>query len=289
MEFSGCYTALVTPFNEDLSVDYLSLSKILEEQVESGVSGVVVMGTTGESPTLNHKEHNQLIEFVVKEIAGRCLVIAGTGSNDTQEAIDLTKNASKNGADASLQVCPYYNKPSQEGLYKHYAAIANLTSLPIILYNVPSRSGVGIELETVCRLAELNNIRAIKEASGSVERVVKIKLNTDLDILSGDDGLILPMMSVGAKGLISVLSNAFPKQMSQIIELFLKNDIQTSKKIFYQFYNLMNAMFIESNPIPIKTVLALQGKIKELFRLPLSLISTENKKILSALLEQLKN
>ena len=277
MNFDGCYTALITPFNEDLSIDYHSLEELVEEQISQGISGIVALGTTAESPTVNNQEHINIIDFICQKVAGRVKVIAGTGANNTLEAIELTKKVAHCGVDATLQVTPYYNKPSQEGLYQHFQEISKVSDLPIILYNVPGRSSIALSIELVQRLAENPKIVAIKEAGGCVQRVCQIKKLTDLVVMGGDDALILPMMSVGATGLISVLSNLLPAKMTQLVNSYLNGNIKDAQELFFYYYDLMVNMFIESNPVPIKTCLAMQGKIHEVFRLPLCSMSPENK------------
>ena len=231
MSFTGVYTAIITPF-KDGAVDYASLEKLIEMQVEGGVDGIVAVGTTGESPTLNIKEHTEVIKFIIDKAAKRVKVVAGTGGNSTSEAIELTVEAFNNGADGSLQVTPYYNKPTQEGLFQHFTAISDAApELPMILYNVPGRSAIGIDISTVARLAENPNIPAIKEAGGSVDRVSQIKQACDITILSGDDALTLPMISVGAEGVISVISNVMPKEMVQLVKYANEMNMKEAKAL----------------------------------------------------------
>ena len=278
--FPGCYTALITPFQND-QVDYDSLGKIVEQQIAGGVDGIVAVGTTGESPTLEEHDHIEVIRFIAKKVAGRCKVIAGTGANSTAEAVRLTKEAATiEGVNGTLQVTPYYNKPTQEGLFKHFTAVADATDLPIILYNVPGRAGVPIELDTVKRLAEHKNIVSIKEAAGSVDRVSQVLRNCDIEVVSGDDALTLPMMSVGAVGVISVLSNVLPAEITQLTHAALENDWAKVREIHYKYYNLMNDMFIETNPVPVKTAMALLGFCSEELRLPLCEMEAANKEVL---------
>lgn len=282
--FAGCYTALITPFKGD-SVDYDSLSKIIEQQIAGGVDGIVAVGTTGESPTLEEHDHVAVIRFIYEKVAGRCKVIAGTGANATAEAIRLTKEAAKIGVDGTLQVTPYYNKPSQEGLYQHFMAIANATDIPIILYNVPGRAALPIDIDTLKRLSAHKNIVSVKEAAGCVDRVSQILSNCDLEVLSGDDSLTLPMMSLGCKGVISVLSNVLPTEMTQLTHAALANDWDKAREIHYKYYSLMNDMFIETNPVPVKTSMALLGYCQEDLRLPLCPMEESNKQ---TLIESLK-
>jgi 4-hydroxy-tetrahydrodipicolinate synthase len=277
MSFNGVYTAIVTPFS-DGSIDYAAFEKHIEQQVESGVAGIVAVGTTGESPTLHMNEHSEVIKFVVNQVKGRCKVIAGTGGNSTDEAIELTIQAFKDGADASLQVTPYYNKPTQEGLFRHFTAISDAApELPIVLYNVPGRSAIEIAIDTVARLAENPNIPVIKEAGGSVDRVSRIKAVADITVLSGDDALTLPMMSVGAKGVISVISNIMPVEMVKLVNLAASMDFQAAGELHHKLYPLMRDLFIESNPIPVKTLVSMMGFCKAEFRLPMINISDSSK------------
>jgi len=270
--FRGTFTALVTPFNND-QVDEASLGRLIQFQIENGITGIVPVGTTGESPTLDHDEHIRVIEWTVQAAKGRCLVIAGTGSNSTAEAIALTQDAERVGADAALLVAPYYNKPTQEGLYRHFKAVADATRMPIILYSIPGRCGIEIAVETVERLAaSCKNIVAIKEAGGSVERVNQLcsVLPATFNVLSGDDSLTLPFMASGATGVISVASNLIPKQVGELVQYFLKGDVTSSRKLHFEYYPLFKDLFIEPNPVPIKSALAWIGIIaKPDVRLPL--------------------
>ena len=280
MSFNGVYTAIVTPF-KDGKIDYPSFEKHIEQQIAGGVTGIVAVGTTGESPTLHINEHSEVIKFVVDQVAGRKQVIAGTGGNSTDEAIQLTKQAFKDGADASLQVTPYYNKPTQEGLFQHFTAISDAApELPIVLYNVPGRSATEIAIDTVARLAENPNIPVIKEAGGSVDRVSRIKAVADITVLSGDDALTLPMMSVGAAGVISVISNIMPAEMVKLVKLAAAMDYKAAGELHHKLYPLMRDLFIESNPIPIKTLVSLMGFCDAEFRLPMVNISGNSKRIL---------
>ena len=282
MSFSGVHTAIITPFR-DGQVDYASLEKLIEMQIEGGVDGIVAVGTTGESPTLNVKEHTEVIKFIIKQSAKRVQVVAGTGGNSTAEAIELTVEAFNNGADGSLQVTPYYNKPTQEGLFQHFTAISDAApELPMILYNVPGRSATAIDIPTIARLAENPNISAVKEAGGSVDRVSQIKQVCDIAILSGDDALTLPMISVGAQGVISVISNVMPKEMVQLVKLANEMNMKEAQALHAKLYPLMNDLFIESNPIPAKTLLAEMGYCTDEFRLPLTNINPANLEVLKA-------
>lgn len=285
MQLQGVYTALVTPFTNG-EVDYAKLRELVELQIAAGVDGIVPVGTTGESPTLTFDEHHKLIDEVIKTADKRCTIIAGTGANSTDEAIELTKHAKAAGADASLQVTPYYNKPTQEGLYRHFSTVADETGLPIVLYNVPGRSGVPIAAETVARLSKNANIVAVKEAAGSAERVSQILDLCDITVLSGDDALTLPMMAVGAKGVISVASNIIPAEMKAMVDAFAAGNVQKALELHLKYYCLFRDQFIETNPIPIKTALAMTGVINEEFRLPLCEISEANRAKLAASLKR---
>jgi 4-hydroxy-tetrahydrodipicolinate synthase len=285
MQLKGVYTALVTPFSNG-EVDYAKLQELVELQIAGGVDGIVPVGTTGESPTLSFDEHRKLIKEVIDTAAGRCTIIAGTGANSTSEAIELTKHAKSAGADATLQVTPYYNKPTQEGLYRHFSTVADKGGLPVVLYNVPGRSGVPIAVETVARLSKNSNIVAVKEAAGSAERVSQILDLCDITVLSGDDALTLPMMAVGAKGIISVASNIIPAQLKKMVDAFAAGDTATALELHLKYYCLFRDQFIETNPIPIKTALAMAGLIEEEFRLPLCEISDSGRTKLAASLKR---
>ncbi len=285
MELQGCYTALVTPFRNG-AVDYDALRRLVEEQVAGGVAGLVPVGTTGESPTLDHEEHIKVIEAVVAAVAKRCQVIAGTGANATAEALDLTRRAAQLGVDATLQVTPYYNKPTAEGLYRHFATIADDGGLPVVLYNVPGRAGKDIDLKTVKRLAAHPQVVAIKEAAGSVDRVSQILDCCSLTVLSGDDALTLPMMAVGATGVISVASNILPAEVSRLVALAQANDWLAARQLHYRLYPLFRDLFVETNPIPIKAALAMLGTIAEEYRLPLCAISDAGRETLRSAMRQ---
>src|SRR5574344_867947 len=288
MKLTGTITALVTPFQKDGSVDYGRLQALVEEQVAGGVEGICSVGTTGESPTLSHDEHHKVIEKTIEFSKGKCKIVAGTGANSTSEAISLTKAAiAMGGADASLQVTPYYNKPNAEGLYRHFATVADL-GLPVVLYNVPGRAGKEIPLDVVARLAKHENVIAIKEAAGSVERVSAIKdLVPDFTVLSGDDSLALPMISVGAEGVISVASNVVPKEMSDFIRTALKGDLAAARAAHRHLYPLFHALFLDTNPLPVKEALVLMKKIQPGFRLPLCETTPEIRAVLSSTLKSL--
>lgn len=270
--FAGTHTAIVTPFRNG-QLDEEALKKIVDFQFDNGVTGVVPCGTTGESPTLDYDEHEQVVKLTVEFAKGRGIVMAGTGSNSTREAIEMTQEAEAAGATASLQVAPYYNKPTPEGLYQHFKAIADNTKLPIMLYSIPGRCGIEIGLDVLVRLAEnCPNIRAIKEAGGNPERVSQMKqiLPAEFEILSGDDGLTLPFMSVGGVGVVSVASNLIPKQISDLVKLALKGDFAGALGIHQQYYPLLSAFLkLATNPIPIKTAMSLAGHCTNELRLPL--------------------
>ena len=268
MTFTGTFTALITPFNTDGSVDYSALHALVQWQIANGVEGLVPVGTTGESPTLDVHEHLKVIATTVEAAAGKAAIIAGTGANSTAEAIELTSAVLHAGVDATLQVTPYYNKPNAEGLFRHFAAVADL-GLPVVLYNVPGRAGKEIPLDVVVRLASYPNIAAIKEAAGNVDRVSAIKNACELPVFSGDDSLTLPMISVGASGVISVASNVIPKEMSTLVRLALANNLADARELHRIYYPLFRDLFIDTNPIPVKTALSLMGRIDPVFRLPL--------------------
>ncbi|HTG43448.1 MAG TPA: 4-hydroxy-tetrahydrodipicolinate synthase [Verrucomicrobiae bacterium] len=284
--FRGTYTAIVTPFKNG-KVDEPALARLIKGQIKGGVDGVVPVGTTGESPTLSFEEHGTVVRRTVEMAAGQIKVIAGTGGNSTEEAIYLTKAAEKAGADASLQVAPYYNKPTQEGVFQHFRAIANETALPIILYSIPGRCGIEIGVETVARLAsECQNIIGIKEAGGVPDRVSQLRsaLGSKFVILSGDDSLTLPFMAVGADGVVSVASNLIPKEVSQMVRLFSEGDLRGALKIHAKFFALFRNLFIESNPVPVKAALAMKGLMEEDCRLPLVPLENKSRELLRAAL-----
>ncbi|MEI6674725.1 MAG: 4-hydroxy-tetrahydrodipicolinate synthase [Verrucomicrobiota bacterium] len=288
MQFSGTYTALITPFR-DGHIDVSAFQALIERQIAGGVDGIVPCGTTGESPTLDTDEHIEVIRLAIEFAAGRCAVVAGTGSNATAEAIELTVAAEQLGASASLQVCPYYNKPQQDGLYLHFKAIAEATKLPLMLYSVPGRSVIEIAPETVARLAtDFPNIRAIKEAGGSVDRVNQLLqvVPEDFGTLCGDDPLTLPFIACGAIGLVSVASNLIPDVIARLVRACLNGSFDEALAIQKQYYPLMRGlMSLDVNPVPIKSALALQGHCTPELRLPLAPLSAANTERLAALLE----
>ena len=266
--FKGVYTALITPFNQDESVDFGALKALVQWQVAEGVQGIIAVGTTGECPTLEMAEHLKVIEEVVGAAAGKVEIIAGTGANSTAEACELTRAVKDMGVDGSLHVTPYYNKPNSEGLFRHFAKVAEI-GVPVMLYNVPGRAGKEIPLDVVVRLSAVPKIVAIKEAAGSVERVNAICHACDLTVLSGDDSLALPMISVGAQGVVSVASNVIPNQMVRLVVAALAGDFVEAREIHARYYPLFRDLFIDTNPIPVKTALALMGRAQNVFRLPL--------------------
>ncbi|MCS7180121.1 MAG: 4-hydroxy-tetrahydrodipicolinate synthase [bacterium] len=269
--FKGAIVAIVTPIKDD-KIDYKSYQKLLDFQIENKTNGILTAGCTGEPATLNYDEHKELIKFTIEYVNKRLPVIAGTGSNNTKEAIELTEYAEKVGADGALLITPYYNKPTQKGLYLHYKEVAKSVSIPIILYNVPSRTGISIAPETVAELSDIKNIVGIKEASGSLDQVSKILTlikRDDFTVLSGDDSLTLPIMAVGGKGVVSVASNIVPLLISQMVEYALKGDYENARKLHLKLFPIFKILFIETNPIPVKTCLSLMGMINPEWRLPL--------------------
>lgn len=276
--FKGAIVAIVTPI-KDGKVDYESYRKLIDFQLKNGTNGILTCGCTGEPATLTYEEHKDLIKFTVEYVEKKVPVIAGTGSNNTIEAIELTEFAEKTGADAALLITPYYNKPTQKGLYLHYKEVAKSVSIPLILYNVPSRTGISIAPETVAELSEIKNIVGIKEASGSLDQVSKIISlikRDDFVVLSGDDSLTLPIMAVGGVGVVSVASNIVPKEISQMVEFALKGDYENARRIHIKLFPIFKILFIETNPIPVKTCLSLMGFINPEWRLPLCGPSEEN-------------
>ena len=289
--FRGTYTALVTPFKND-EVDTEAFERLIEGQIDAGITGIVPVGTTGESPTLSESERHQVIERAVQVARGRCQVIAGTGSNSTRNAIAHTREAEKMGVDGALLVAPYYNKPSQEGLFRHFEAIARETSLRVVLYNIPGRCGIDISADTVVRLAEAcPNIVSIKEASGSVDRVseLAIRLPAEFTILSGDDSLTLPFLAVGAVGVVSVVSNLFPAEVARMVSLFMEGKAEEARRLHQKFFPLFKDAFIEPNPVPAKTALAWRGMMSADCRLPLVAMTAANAERLRQTLAKLES
>lgn len=268
--FEGTYTALLTPFSTG-EVDYKALAQLIERQVAGGVDGVVPCGSTGESATLNHDEHERVIAFTIETVRERIKVIAGTGSNSTRESIRLTKSAKGHGADGALLIAPYYNKPTQEGLFAHYSAVAEQVQLPQLVYNIPGRAGVNISPETMARLAQVENIVGVKDASGSLDQVTRTieACGPHFTLLSGDDTLTLPMLAVGGRGVIAVISNVTPQKMVDLVRSAMAGDYATARKLHYELLPLMSAMGLETNPIAVKAALAAMGLINNELRLPL--------------------
>jgi len=282
-KLKGVFTAIVTPFTEDGGVDYQTLKKLIDFNIENGVSGIVPCGTTGESPTLSEEEHIEVVRFTVKQVNKRVLVIAGT-------AIELTKEAEKEGVDAALVVNPYYNKPTQEGLYRHFKAVADSVKIPIVVYNIKGRTGVNVETDTLMRLAnDCKNILAVKEASGDIEQIKAViaKRPAGFSVLSGDDGIALELIKNGGDGLISVASNLVPKEVSEMVSFALAGNFEEAEKKNSVLAELFEKEFIETNPIPIKAMLAMNGMIKEIYRLPMCELMPENKKIIEDLMQKM--
>lgn len=269
--FDGIFTALVTPFHRDGSIDEKALRALVEEQVTAGIHGLVPVGSTGESPTVDHEENIRVIEVVVDQAAGRVPVIAGTGSNSTSEAIDMTRKAKAVGATASLQIAPYYNKPNQEGFYRHFMAIADAVDLPMVLYNIPGRTGKNMEASTTLRLSKHGNIRATKEASGNLDQVMDVIRDAPegFKVLCGDDSWTLPLLCMGASGVISVASHVAAKDMLDMYRLFVSGDLAGARKAHYRLLPLFRALFVDTNPIPVKYALSRLGRMEEAYRLPL--------------------
>jgi 4-hydroxy-tetrahydrodipicolinate synthase len=277
--FKGTYTAIVTPFKRG-AIDEAALERLIRNQIRGGVDGIVPVGTTGESPTVDYEEHVRIIELSVKFARRKIKVLAGTGGNSTSEAVYLTQHAEKVGADGSLQVAPYYNKPTQEGLFQHFREVARSTKLPIVLYSIPGRCGIEIGIETIKRLVrETPNVVGIKEAGGNPDRVTQLRLalGRRFEILSGDDALTLPFMALGAHGVISVASNVFPREVAQMVKAFAKADVAAALRLHDKWHPMFKDLFIESNPGPVKAALAMMGHIEEDLRLPLAPISAKSR------------
>jgi 4-hydroxy-tetrahydrodipicolinate synthase len=287
---SGCGTALVTPFKEDLSIDEEALRSFVDFQISEGINFLVPCGTTGESPTLSDAEHRRVVEIVVQQARGRVPVIAGAGGNNTAHVIKLARECERLGVDGLLSVTPYYNKPTQEGLYQHFKAIAEATSLPIILYNVPPRTYVNILPDTIVRLAEIPNIVGVKEASGDISQIAEIinRVSPEFKVLSGDDSMSLPLIAVGGVGLISVASNEAPAQLTALTRACLDKNLDEARRLNRQLWALMKANFIETSPGPVKAAVAMMGKIKEVYRLPMVPVKPETKDKLREVLVELK-
>ena len=285
--FEGSFVAIVTPFKNG-KVDAKALKDLIEFHIENGTNGIVPCGTTGESATLSHHEHEEVIRIAVETCRGRVPVLAGTGSNATHEAIELTLSAEKLGADGALLITPYYNKPTQEGLYQHFAAVAKETKLPIILYNVPSRTSVNMISETVARLSKIENIVGIKEASGNLVQVSEIiqSCGTNFEVISGEDALTWPILALGGKGVISVTANLVPEKFSKLCKAALEGDMAIARSLHYELLKLNDVMFIETNPIPVKAALAIMGRIDNEFRAPLCSPSDQNLATLKSVLQE---
>jgi 4-hydroxy-tetrahydrodipicolinate synthase len=286
----GCGTALVTPFKDDLSIDEEALGQFVEFQVSEGIDFLVPCGTTGESVTLSYEEQRRVVELVLKAAAGRVPVIAGAGGNNTAHVSELARQYERLGVDGLLSVAPYYNKPTQEGLYQHFRAIAEATRLPIIVYNVPSRTSVNILPDTITRLAEIENIIGVKEASGDISQIGEIttRVSEDFKLFSGDDSLTLPVMALGGAGIISVASNEAPRRMSALARACSEGEWREARGLNRELYPLMKANFIETSPGPVKAALAMMGKIREVYRLPMVPVTTETKSKLRRVLTDLR-
>jgi 4-hydroxy-tetrahydrodipicolinate synthase len=269
--FTGCGTALVTPFRQDLSLDETTLRALVRRQIEAGINFLVPCGTTGESPTLTRAEHLRVVEITLEEAKGKVPVLAGAGGYNTQEVIELASEIEAMGADGILSVTPYYNKPTQEGLYQHYRAIASAVRLPIVVYSVQGRTGVNVEPATLARLARIDNIVAVKEASGNIGQMATVlhEVPADFIVLSGDDAITIPLAALGGRGIISVASNEIPAEMTAIAQACLRNDFPAARAIQTKFLPLMNINFVESNPIPVKAAMALMGLLEPVWRLPM--------------------
>lgn len=275
--FSGVFPAIITPFKDDGSLDEDGLRRNVEALSKTGISGLVPCGTTGESATLSHEEHKRVVEIVID--CSKVPVVAGTGSNNTSEAIDLTKHAADAGADAALLITPYYNRPNERGLFEHFRKVAESADIPIVLYNVPKRTGVELRPEVVARLADISNIVAVKEASGSltqVSRIIELTSGKNFSVLSGDDDLTLPMLALGATGVVSVVANVAPRATVEMVKAFLNGDVAKARELHYRLAPLVRAMFLETNPIPVKTAYRMMGMAAGPLRLPLAPMSEEN-------------
>jgi 4-hydroxy-tetrahydrodipicolinate synthase len=283
--FSGSMTALVTPFAGD-GIDHAALERLVEFQIENGTTALVPCGSTGESATLTHAEHVEVVKRVVATARGRVPVIAGTGSNSTAEAVGLTRAAREAGADAALLISPYYNKPTQEGIYQHYRRVAEATRMPLILYNIPGRTGSKIEATTIARLAELDEVIGLKEATGSLDEVQEvIRLAGDrLEVYSGDDSLTLPILAVGGAGVISVVANVLPRRSAAAVGAALEGDWTAARRLHYELLPVIRALFLETNPIPVKAALAMMGYCRDELRLPLLPMSAERREVLRSAL-----
>jgi 4-hydroxy-tetrahydrodipicolinate synthase len=285
--FQGAIVAIVTPFKNG-KVDEEALRRLIEEQIEAGTDGIVPCGTTGESTTLSHEEHDRVIEITIEAARKRVPVIAGTGSNSTAEALRLTRHAWEAGADGALMVCPYYNRPTQEGLYLHYRTVAEEVPIPILVYNIPGRTGTNCLPETLARMAEIKNIVGVKEASGSIKQMSDVVhlCGPDFAVLSGDDLFTLPLLALGGRGVISVISNVAPRDMAGMVDAFAAGDLEKARALHYRMSPLIDALFIETNPVPVKAALAMMGKIDEQVRLPLCRLSEKSRTALRGALRE---
>lgn len=287
MTFQGSYVALVTPFTDTLEVDYDAYGRLIDFQLEKGTDGLVPCGCTGEAATLSHAEQKECIRFTVERVAGRIPVVAGTGSNNTAEALGLTQYAKEIGCDGALLITPYYNKPTPAGQIAHYTTIAKGVDIPIMLYNVPGRTGTKMTADTIATLFETPNIVAVKEACGSVDQVTEILERCSITVLSGDDGLTLPMIAVGAKGVVSVAANVMPAEVAALCRLAMVNDYDGARKIHYQLSRLIKTLFIETNPMPVKAALSRMGFMKNNLRLPLVPLAGKSLDTLDAVLRDM--
>lgn len=284
--FRGVFTALITPMNQDGSVDYGALEALVEDQIRRGISGLVPMGTTGESPTLDYDEHSKVVEATIRVASGRVPVIAGTGSNSTDEAVMLTRRAAEAGAAASLQVVPYYNRPNQEGLYRHFMRVMEESRLPIVVYNIAGRTGRNLETDTLMRLAAHPLCVGVKEASGDLGQMMDVlnRRPEGFSVLSGDDNLTFPLVALGGDGVISVVSHLIPEAMVRMVRSVQEGSIEEARQLHFRYLKLMKSIFIDVNPLPVKTCLALQGRVREVFRLPLCPLDPAKKQQLAEVL-----
>ncbi len=285
--FKGSIVALITPFRKNGSIDHGLVRELVEWHIASGTSAIVPCATTGESPTLTHDEHDEVIATVVKAVNKRIPVLAGCGSNCTEESLRLIKHAESVGADGALVITPYYNKPTQEGMLAHYESLANATKLPIVIYNVPGRTGVNIKPETVAKLAKIENIVGIKEASGNVDQASEIMRLTDLDVLSGEDSLNFPLMAIGAVGVISVVANVVPDLVAKLADAAMKGDMEEGRRLHKLLFPLSKALFAETNPCPVKAAMAMLGKCENVLRLPLVPVRKETEELVRKALADL--
>ena len=285
--FGGAIVAIVTPFKNG-KVDEDAFRQLIEEQIAAGTDGIVPCGTTGESTTLSHEEHDRVVEITIDAVKKRVPVIAGTGSNSTAEALRLTRHAWEAGADGALLVCPYYNRPTQEGLYLHYRTVAEKVPIPIIIYNIPGRTGTNMFTETLARLSKIPNIVGVKEASGSIKQMSDVihMCGPDFDVLSGDDIFTLPLLALGGKGVISTVSNVVPGDMAGLVDAFAAGDLEKARTLHFRMSPLIDAIFIETNPIPVKTALAMMGKIDGELRLPLCSMTEKSEAVLKKVMQE---